>query len=69
MNGDEVVRWMDYAWHGVILVAIAAAVYGILYARWSGIVDEGPEPGRRWLRRLLRPARRRDPAPRKHRRR
>jgi hypothetical protein len=45
MSGDEVVRWMDYAWHGVILVAIAAVVYGILYSRWSGIVDQGPEPG------------------------
>lgn len=69
MNGDEAVRWMDYAWHGVILVAVAALVYGYLYWRWSAIVDHGPEPGRRWLRRILHPAPRRGLTPRKRRRR
>jgi hypothetical protein len=70
MSGDEIIRWMDYAWHGVILLVIAALFYGYWYWRWSALVDHGIQPERRRMRRILRPVHRhRATTPRKHRRR
>jgi hypothetical protein len=66
MDEDTIIRWMDYVWHGAILVAIAALLYAYFYSTWSAIVDHGPQPVRRRLRRLLRPPR--DTPPRRRRR-
>jgi hypothetical protein len=67
MDEDTVIRWMDWAWEGVLLVAFAAVYFIGRYVWWSRKVDH-------WTRRrhpaprLRHPARRRPGlTPRKHR--